>query len=262
MMTRKDTSQELDRPHYYSQFWVDVAAGKRSVADVGSDAEPFEADDELPLALPEYETAVPARPAAKPKAAKPEKKPEPARPTITSLADLANIDLLMKNSAEMDGDEVPDLEAGAMDDLAGLRQTGGARRQLDTIQRAWHDRSNRPGTQPADHPLHDAVGADEHHIQAHEHEEHVDTVVGQQHQARALRQRPAPLQPQKSCEKRLGDGGTLGQHLAGGCIHDGDVSHARGAPSSRVAVATAPFGDQRDRCGIICAATPTVQPLG
>jgi hypothetical protein len=118
MMTRKDTSQELDRPHYYSQFWVDVAAGKRSVADVGSDAEPFEADDELPLALPEYETAVPARPAAKPKAAKPEKKPEPARPTITSLADLANIDLLMKNSAEMDGDEVPDLEAGAMDDLA------------------------------------------------------------------------------------------------------------------------------------------------
>jgi hypothetical protein len=118
MMTRKDTSQEMDRPHYYSQFWVDVAAGKRSVADVGSDAEPFEADDELPLALPEYETAVPARPAAKPKAAKPEKKPEPARPTITSLADLANIDLLMKNSAEMDGDEVPDLEAGAIDDLA------------------------------------------------------------------------------------------------------------------------------------------------
>ena len=117
-MTRKDTSQELDRPHYYSQFWVDVAAGKRSVADGGNDAEPFEADDELPLALPEYETAVPARPAAKPKAAKPEKKPEPARPTITSLADLANIDLLMKNSAEMDGDEVPDLEAGAMDDLA------------------------------------------------------------------------------------------------------------------------------------------------
>src|SRR5258707_3867209 len=118
MMTRKDTSQELDRPHYYSQFWVDVATGKRSVADGGSDAEPSDADDELPLALPEYETAVPARPVAKPKAAKPEKKPEPARPTITSLADLANIDLLMKNSAEMDGDEVPDLEDGAMDDLA------------------------------------------------------------------------------------------------------------------------------------------------
>jgi hypothetical protein len=122
MMTRKDTSQELDRPHYYSQFWVDVAGGKRSVAEDASEAEPFEADDELPLALPEYETAVPARPAAKPKAAKPEKKPEPVRPTITSLADLANIDLLMKNSAEMEGDEVPDLEAGAMDDLAPFGQ--------------------------------------------------------------------------------------------------------------------------------------------
>src|SRR5712692_5902823 len=107
MMTRKDTSQEMDRPHYYSQFWVDVAGGKRSVADVAGAAEPFEADDELPLALPEYETAAPARPAAKPKPAKPEKKPEPARPTLTALADLANIELLMKNSAEMDSDEVP-----------------------------------------------------------------------------------------------------------------------------------------------------------
>src|SRR5262249_53245859 len=122
-MTRKDMSQELERPHYYSQFWVDVAGGKRGVADTSADAEeaPFEADDELPLALPELDTAAPARPAAKPKPAKPEKK-EPSRSTYTSLADLANIEALMRNSAEMEGDEVPDLESGAIDDLAPFGQ--------------------------------------------------------------------------------------------------------------------------------------------
>lgn len=109
--------QDLDRPHYYSQFWVDVASGKRDLAA----AQPAEIDAELE---PEYEELEPEpvafeppKPAAKAKPAKPEKKPEPVRPTITSLADLANIDLLMKNSAEMAGDEVPDLEAGAIGDL-------------------------------------------------------------------------------------------------------------------------------------------------
>ena len=27
-MTRKDSEKETDRPHYYSQFWLDVAAGR------------------------------------------------------------------------------------------------------------------------------------------------------------------------------------------------------------------------------------------
>lgn len=116
-MVRKDPVQDLDRPHYYSQFWLDVASGKRDLAAVRQ----VEADAELE---PEFEDIEPApppielpKPAARARPAKPEKKLEPARPTITSLADLANIDMLMKNSAAMEGDEVPDLEAGAMGDL-------------------------------------------------------------------------------------------------------------------------------------------------
>src|SRR5205823_1172392 len=51
-----------------------------------------------------------------PKPAKaPEKKPEPAR-SLSSLADLANIDMLMKNSAEM----------GESDALADSDASGGA----------------------------------------------------------------------------------------------------------------------------------------
>lgn len=109
--------QDLDRPHYYSQYWIDIASGKRDLAA----AHPAEADVEFEPELednePDFLAVEPPKPVVKAKPAKPEKKPEPVRPTITSLADLANIDLLMKNSAEMAGDEVPDLEAGAMGDL-------------------------------------------------------------------------------------------------------------------------------------------------
>lgn len=120
-MSRRDPiSSEIERPHFYSQFWIDVAGGKRDLTAGGVgelEAEPEtepELDDEdgFVAAAPEI---IPARPAAK-KPAK-EKKPEPVRPTITSLADLANIDLLMKNSAAMEGEEVPDLETGAIGDL-------------------------------------------------------------------------------------------------------------------------------------------------
>ncbi len=118
---RRDTAQDIERPHYYSQFWVDVAAGKRDASeahapDVDLIAEEGEEDEFAPPPID-----LMPKPAPK-KVAKQEKKAEPARPTITSLADLANIDLLMKNSAAMEGDEVPDLEGGAIDDLGPFGQ--------------------------------------------------------------------------------------------------------------------------------------------
>jgi hypothetical protein len=122
MLSRKDTSQDLDRPHFYSQFWIDVAQGKRDLAAVrGADVD-AEAED-----IEEEEFGMPSEPAVsalpKPKAPKAsEKKVEPPRPVISSLADLANIDLLMRSSAEMDNDEVPDIEAGAIDDLGPFGQ--------------------------------------------------------------------------------------------------------------------------------------------
>jgi hypothetical protein len=123
MLNRKDTSQELDRPHFYSQFWIDVAQGKRDL----SATRPAEGDSEVEDSEDEEFGIQPepiAAPGPKPRATKaPEKKVEPPRPVISSLADLANIDLLMKSSAEMDTDEVPDIEAGAMDDLGPFGQS-------------------------------------------------------------------------------------------------------------------------------------------
>jgi hypothetical protein len=118
MLSRKDTSQDLDRPHFYSQFWIDVAQGKRdlsAVRGVDPDAEAEDIEEEDFGMPPEPVVSSLPKPKAAPKA--PEKKPEPPRPVISSLADLANIDLLMRSSAEMDSDEVPDIEAGAIDDL-------------------------------------------------------------------------------------------------------------------------------------------------
>jgi hypothetical protein len=31
MTTRKDNEKDTERPHYYSQFWLDIAAGKRTI---------------------------------------------------------------------------------------------------------------------------------------------------------------------------------------------------------------------------------------
>src|SRR5580765_4749408 len=30
-MTKRDNEKDSDRPHYYSQFWLDVAAGRRII---------------------------------------------------------------------------------------------------------------------------------------------------------------------------------------------------------------------------------------
>ncbi|MGZ3583830.1 MAG: hypothetical protein ACXWQ5_01240 [Ktedonobacterales bacterium] len=124
-MTRKDVTQDIDRPHYYSQFWIDVAQGKRDVtagrvADAETDVDDIEDEQDHDFEPAPAVASAPVKP--KPASKAPEKKPEPARPTITSLADLANIDLLMKSSAEMENDEVPDIESGAIDDLGPLGQ--------------------------------------------------------------------------------------------------------------------------------------------
>jgi hypothetical protein len=116
-MVRRDLGQDVaDRPHFYSQFWVDVSSGRRDVSSASEDTLTEEPED---LAQ-DFAEAAPVAP-AKPKAPRSEPKKPEQRPTITSLADLANIDLLMKNSAEMESDEVPDLETGPMDDLESLQ---------------------------------------------------------------------------------------------------------------------------------------------
>lgn len=38
-MTRKDSEKDSERPHYYSQFWLDVAAGRRIIGTPKPDEE-------------------------------------------------------------------------------------------------------------------------------------------------------------------------------------------------------------------------------
>ena len=106
-MIRKDPGLDTDKPHYYSQYWIDIATGKTSAsADQVQDEDVDFGDEFEPVAAVPQET----RPAARPKV--PDRKQEQGR-SLSSFADLANIDLLMNRSAEMSEDVTPDFEGDA-----------------------------------------------------------------------------------------------------------------------------------------------------
>lgn len=48
-MARKESEKDSDRPHYYSQFWLDIAAGRRTIGGPrpNDEAETFEPELEL-----------------------------------------------------------------------------------------------------------------------------------------------------------------------------------------------------------------------
>jgi hypothetical protein len=49
-MTRKDSEKDSERPHYYSQFWLDIAAGKRTIGGPKpEDGEAVETDTAEPV---------------------------------------------------------------------------------------------------------------------------------------------------------------------------------------------------------------------
>ncbi len=52
-MTRKDSEKDTERPHYYSQFWLDVAAGRRVIGTPKPEegTEPLEAEAPEPIPL-------------------------------------------------------------------------------------------------------------------------------------------------------------------------------------------------------------------
>ena len=54
-MTRKDSEKETDRPHYYSQFWLDVAAGRAVIGATKSEDETDLVEDETELSEPVLE---------------------------------------------------------------------------------------------------------------------------------------------------------------------------------------------------------------
>jgi hypothetical protein len=54
-MTRKDSEKETDRPHYYSQFWLDVAAGRTVIGAAKGEDEIDLVEDDTEMAEPELE---------------------------------------------------------------------------------------------------------------------------------------------------------------------------------------------------------------
>ncbi|SRR5579884_3486475 len=52
-MTRKDSEKDAERPHYYSQFWLDVAAGRRVIGapKPGDESELAEAEPAEPAPI-------------------------------------------------------------------------------------------------------------------------------------------------------------------------------------------------------------------
>src|SRR5271157_977796 len=56
-MTRKDSEKETDRPHYYSQFWLDVASGRTVIGAAKVEDETDLVEDETDLV--EDETEIP-----------------------------------------------------------------------------------------------------------------------------------------------------------------------------------------------------------
>jgi hypothetical protein len=54
-MTRKDSEKETDRPHYYSQFWLDVAAGRTVIGAAKVEDETDLVEDETDMSEPKLE---------------------------------------------------------------------------------------------------------------------------------------------------------------------------------------------------------------
>ncbi len=50
-MTKKDSEKEVERPHYYSQFWLDVAAGRRIIGTPKTDEGVEALNAEMPDAV-------------------------------------------------------------------------------------------------------------------------------------------------------------------------------------------------------------------
>src|SRR6266481_6161533 len=51
-MTRKDSEKDAERPHYYSQFWLDVAAGRRVIGTPKIEEGADQAEAETPVPEP------------------------------------------------------------------------------------------------------------------------------------------------------------------------------------------------------------------
>jgi hypothetical protein len=134
-MTRKDPEKEPERPHYYSQFWLDVAAGRRTI---GSKSASSETEDETERELPEPpKSSRSTRDGSASATRRSGAAAEPVRGGLTSLADLGLVigghdtqdaeteATLDEETADM-ASSLPDIAIDAdLDDLDALAEEEG-----------------------------------------------------------------------------------------------------------------------------------------
>jgi hypothetical protein len=125
-MTRKDTEKEAERPHYYSQFWLDVAAGRRIIGAPKPNEEndlvenePVEAaparkigraSEEQAQAVSDGRTENIVHPVAEPVIA-PEEDTEPEEEEEPFNGDLENSEV-----QNVDDSDIPDMDLGSAEE--------------------------------------------------------------------------------------------------------------------------------------------------
>lgn len=142
VMTRKDSEKDAERPHYYSQFWLDIAAGRRVIG--GPKPEEAEAGEvEVPEPAPVRKAGRSAEPIKETRmsaVAEPEieEDEELEQDNLVEEGDIPNIVFdgdteLVDETAEEDYNEDEDFfeEEGEEDeeDEDGWGRRGGSRRK-------------------------------------------------------------------------------------------------------------------------------------
>lgn len=110
-MTRKDSEKDSERPHYYSQFWLDVAAGRRVIGT------PKLGDEEASeLELPEVP---PTRRGGRVSAQEPLDEPYANRLEDHETAAIATEEEYpeLEEETPATDEEEQDLQGGAVDDI-------------------------------------------------------------------------------------------------------------------------------------------------
>ncbi|GAC1363537.1 MAG: hypothetical protein NVSMB44_20910 [Ktedonobacteraceae bacterium] len=120
-MTRKDSEKESERPHYYSQFWLDVAAGRRVIGAPKPNEDGELIENEIPEPMPQRR-ARPLEadmrsenimhPVAEPVAA-PEEFIEPDADTTEVDEDQ---DVIAYQEAPLEDADIPDMDLGPVDE--------------------------------------------------------------------------------------------------------------------------------------------------
>ena len=120
-MTRKDSEKESERPHYYSQFWLDVAAGRRVIGAPKPNEDGELVENELSEPLPQSRSRIIEtdgysenilHPVAEPIAA-PEEFIEPDADTLEGDEDQDNPEY---EEAPLEDADIPDMDLSPADD--------------------------------------------------------------------------------------------------------------------------------------------------